>query len=50
MNEQELREKIAKEIMDCKDIVEDAKELGSDAYLVAFRTRLACAALIVGKK
>jgi len=50
MTEQEIREKIAKEIMDCAEIVESAKELGSDAYLVAHRTRMACAVIAKGLK
>ena len=46
----ELREQIAKEIMDCDEIVEAAKELGPDAYLVAHRTRMACAVIAKGLK
>ena len=48
--EKQLREQIAKEIMDCTEIVENAKVLGPDAYLVAHRTRMACAVIAKGLK
>jgi hypothetical protein len=48
MTEQEIRDKIYNEIMNNKEILEDSKALGSDAYLVASRTRWACAVIAKG--
>jgi hypothetical protein len=48
MTEQEIRNKIYDEIMENKSLVEDAKLLGADAYLIASRTRWACAIIARG--
>lgn len=44
----ELREQIAREIESNETLLIDARELGSDAYLVAHRSRMACAAIARG--
>jgi hypothetical protein len=49
MTEQEIRDKIHDEIMAEQSLLEEAKQFGSDAYLVATRTRWACAIIARGK-
>lgn len=44
----ELREQIARDIESNELLLLDAKQLGSDAYLVAHRSRMACAAIARG--
>ena len=44
----ELREQIARDIESNELLLLDAKQLGSDAYLVAYRSRMACAAIARG--
>lgn len=47
----ELREQIAQDIENrSKGLLEDAKSIGSDAYLVATQTVLACTLIARGKK
>jgi hypothetical protein len=44
----ELREQIARDIESNELLLQDAKQLGSDALLVAYRSRMACAAIARG--
>jgi hypothetical protein len=46
--EKQLRKSIYDDIMAESSLIEEAKELGSDAYLVAHRTRMACAIIALG--
>lgn len=44
MNEQELREKIAEELMNLD--LSEAKEVSADYYAATLRTRMVCAAVV----